>query len=629
MILLQAQNVVKDFDGKPLFKPLNFEIKSGDRTALIGLNGTGKSTILKMAIGQLEPDEGQMIIGHNVKVGYLSQAVITDDNHTIFEEASSVFERSRQLIDDIARICTRIAEHPDDQNLANDYALKEAELNKLGGYDYEYRIRMILNMFGFRREDWERKISTFSGGERTRIAFAKLLLINPDLLLLDEPTNHLDIVTIEWLEDYLKSYSGAVLFVSHDKAFINNLASKILELENGQISIYTGNYDAYALEKQHRYELALKEYNRQQAEMARIQRFIEFYMPKPRFVSRAHDREKKLARLQASAMDKPYLQKNKVHIDFRGDIREDKKLIRLTDVAIGYPDSPKPLVTDINYEICGRDHIAVMGANGAGKTTFIKTLMGKIPPLQGRIDELTMLNIGYLQQDFTSIQDPRTIFDYFKDNFPLLEDQKIYDHLGKFAFSYEDDREKTLENLSGGEQMRVILAKLCLENYDILILDEPTNHLDLFTKSELEDALGNYQGTLILISHDRDFIDRCADRILYFHDGHAYAHNGSFTDFMESDLKRIMEEEKAKITESSSTHTKGDTRVEKPKKVSEFTVEKLMEKISKKEGEIAALKALCDLPENYTDATKLETIQKSIDAKQKEVDALYTKLNAM
>ncbi|HBR86089.1 MAG TPA: hypothetical protein DEA32_02790 [Firmicutes bacterium] len=629
MILLQAQNVVKDFDGKPLFKPLNFEIKSGDRTALIGLNGTGKSTILKMAIGQLEPDEGQMIIGHNVKVGYLSQAVITDDNHTIFEEASSVFERSRQLIDDIARICTRIAEHPDDQNLANDYALKEAELNKLGGYDYEYRIRMILNMFGFRREDWERKISTFSGGERTRIAFAKLLLINPDLLLLDEPTNHLDIVTIEWLEDYLKSYSGAVLFVSHDKAFINNLASKILELENGQISIYTGNYDAYALEKQHRYELALKEYNRQQAEMAKIQRFIEFYMPKPRFVSRAHDREKKLARLQASAMDKPYLQKNKVHIDFRGDIREDKKLIRLTDVAIGYPDSPKPLVTDINYEICGRDHIAVMGANGAGKTTFIKTLMGKIPPLQGRIDELTMLNIGYLQQDFTSIQDPRTIFDYFKDNFPLLEDQKIYDHLGKFAFSYEDDREKTLENLSGGEQMRVILAKLCLENYDILILDEPTNHLDLFTKSELEDALGNYQGTLILISHDRDFIDRCADRILYFHDGHAYAHNGSFTDFMESDLKRIMEEEKAKITESSSTHTKGDTRVEKPKKVSEFTVEKLMEKISKKEGEIAALKALCDLPENYTDATKLETIQKSIDAKQKEVDALYTKLNAM
>ena len=629
MILLQAQNIVKDFDGKPLFKPLTFEVKSGDRTALIGLNGTGKSTIMKMASGELEPDQGRMIVGKGVSVGYLSQAVISNEEHTLFEEASSVFSRNRDLIDQIAAICQRMALHPEERNLQNDYAIKQAELEKLGGYDYEYRIRMILNMFGFKKEDWDRRISTFSGGEKTRMAFAKLLLINPDLLLLDEPTNHLDIVTIQWLEDYLKSYRGAVLFVSHDKTFINNLADRIIELENGTLSFYRGNYDAYALEKQHRYELALKEYNRQQEEMERIQRFITFYMPKPRFVSRAHDREKKLARLKATALDKPQLQKNKVHIDFKGDIREDKKLIRLTDVSIGYPDSEKPLIEHIDYEIRGRDHIAVMGANGAGKTTFVKTLLGQIKPLSGRIDQLTMLNIGYLRQDFLNIQDPRTIFDYFKDNFPLLEDQRIYDHLGKFAFSYQDDREKTLKNLSGGEQMRVILAKLCLENYDILILDEPTNHLDLFTKSELEDALSEYQGTLILISHDRDFIDRCADRIIYFHDSRAYTYEGSYTDFMEGDLKKIVEEEKAKVTQGEEHTEESKPQVVKPKRVSEYTVEKLMEKIAKKEEDISRLKALCDTPEYYSDSKKLESLQKDIDSKQSEVDELYLKLNSM
>lgn len=628
MILLQAQNIVKEFDGKPLFQPLSFDIKTGDRVALIGLNGAGKSTIIKMATGELTPDKGKMVIGKGTTVGYLSQAVISDSDHTLFEEASSVFDRNRELIDQISKICAKMAEEPNNKSYQNDYAIKSAELEKIGGYDFDYKIKMILNMFGFKKSDWDRKISTFSGGEKTRMAFAKLLLINPDLLLLDEPTNHLDIVTIQWLEDYLKSYSGAVFFVSHDKAFINNLADKILELENGTIETYYGNYDQYAKEKQHRYELKLKEYNAQQAEMEKIRRFITFYMPKPRFVSRAHDREKKLARLEAQAIDKPLQQRNKVHIDFKGDIREDKKLIRLSDVGIGYPDSEEILIDHIDLEVRGQDHIAIMGANGAGKTTFVKTLLGQLKPKHGTIDFLTRLSIGYLRQDFMNIQDPRTIFDYFKDTFPLLEDQKIYDHLGKFAFSYEDDREKTLENLSGGEQMRIILAKLCLENYDILVLDEPTNHLDLFTKSELEDALSEYQGTLIVISHDRDFIDSIADRIVYFHDRKAYVFEGSYTDFSGSQLKKIMEEEKAALTGESKPKEE-KVKVEKPKKVSEFTVEKLMEKISKKEEDVASLKSLCDQPEYYSDQKKLAELQDTIDKKQAEIDQLYEKLNMM
>lgn len=631
-ILLQVQNACKVYSGERLFNPVTFEVKSGERIALIGPNGGGKSTILKMIMGDLPTDEGLIIKKKNLSIGYLSQAVISGKDQTLYEEASEVFDKAKRIQDEINDICTRMSLDPSNIQLQDLYAKKEAELERSGGYDYEYKIKTILNMFGFQENVWNRKISTFSGGEKSRMAFSKLLLLNPEILILDEPTNHLDIVTIEWLEDYLKSYQGALLFVSHDKAFINNIANKILELENKTLSVYYGNYDKYALEKKHRYEIQLKAYNHQQEEMAKIQHFITFYMPKPRFVSRAHDREKKLARLEANAIDKPTIQKNKVHIDFKGETREKRELIRFKDVSIGYSDG-NTLINDISFTLRGQDHLVIMGANGAGKTTFIKTLMGKIKPKSGDIEFMTRLNIGYLQQDFMNVQDPRTIFDYFKDLFPTMEDQQIYDHLGKFSFTYDDDNKKTVDSLSGGEQMRVILAKLCLMNYDILILDEPTNHLDLMTKSELEDALSNYKGTLIVISHDRDFIDAIADKILYFHNAHPYFHVGSYSDFRDTGLKLIMEQEKSMINNPVQTKMvkvqDKTIEVEKPKKVSEYTIEHLMEKISKKEEEIKELKSKIDDPEFYTNSEKLNSLQKSIDSKQEEVNELYATLEAM
>lgn len=631
-ILLQVQNACKVYSGERLFNPVTFEVKSGERIALIGPNGGGKSTILKMIMGDLPTDEGLIIKKKNLSIGYLSQAVISGKDQTLYEEASEVFDKAKRIQDEINDICTRMSLDPSNIQLQDLYAKKEAELERSGGYDYEYKIKTILNMFGFQENVWNRKISTFSGGEKSRMAFSKLLLLNPEILILDEPTNHLDIVTIEWLEDYLKSYQGALLFVSHDKAFINNIANKILELENKTLSVYYGNYVKYALEKKHRYEIQLKAYNHQQEEMAKIQLFITFYMPKPRFVSRAHDREKKLARLEANAIDKPTIQKNKVHIDFKGETREKRELIRFKDVSIGYSDG-NTLINDISFTLRGQDHLVIMGANGAGKTTFIKTLMGKIKPKSGDIEFMTRLNIGYLQQDFMNVQDPRTIFDYFKDLFPTMEDQQIYDHLGKFSFTYDDDNKKTVDSLSGGEQMRVILAKLCLMNYDILILDEPTNHLDLMTKSELEDALSNYKGTLIVISHDRDFIDAIADKILYFHNAHPYFHVGSYSDFRDTGLKLIMEQEKSMINNPVQTKMvkvqDKTIEVEKPKKVSEYTIEHLMEKISKKEEEIKELKSKIDDPEFYTNSEKLNSLQKSIDSKQEEVNELYATLEAM
>lgn len=639
MILLQAQNAVKVFDGKPLFDPVSFEIKSGERVALIGLNGAGKSTILKMAMGLLPVDEGNMVIGRDVSVGYLSQDVISSEDNTLYQEAGSVFADVKRLIKEIDDICQRMAKDPSDINLQNSYAAKEAELEKRGGYDYEYHINTILTSFGFPKECWERKITTFSGGEKSRIAFAKLLLLNPDLLILDEPTNHLDIVTIEWLENYLKSYKGAVFFVSHDKYFINNLATKILELENGKLSAYYGNYDQYALEKQHRYELALKQYNRQQKEMERMRRFITFYMPKPRFASRAHDREKKLARLEKTAINKPTEVKNKVHIDFQGEIRADKELLRFKDVSVGYADGPA-LISAMDLTIRGQDHIAIMGPNGTGKSTLVKTIMGQLKPKSGDIEFMTRLSLGYLQQDFMNIKDPRTIFNYFKDNFPLMEDQKIYNHLGSFAFSYDDDNQKTIDSLSGGEQMRVILAKLCLENYDILILDEPTNHLDLFTKSELEDALSDYKGTLITVSHDRDFVDSVANRIVYLYQGKAYVFEGSYSDFaaigiekyakeVDSDIFKDQKEAKPVPEAPKINPILLDQPEEKPKKVSEFTAEKLMEKITKKEQELEELEKLTDSPDYYHDMAKLDELQGKIDDKQDEINKLYKMLDQM
>lgn len=630
-ILMQVQNACKVYDGERLFNPVTFEVKTGDRIALIGPNGGGKSTILKMVMGELPIDEGNIIKKKNLAVGYLSQAVISGKDHTLYDEAAEVFDDVKKLQTEVNELCQKMSDEPDNKEIQDEYAKKEAELERRGGYDYEYRIRTILNMFGFKEEVWSRKISTFSGGEKSRMAFSKLLLLNPDLLILDEPTNHLDIVTIEWLEDYLKSYQGALLFVSHDKAFINNLASKILELENRTLSVYTGNYDQYAVEKKHRYEIQLKAYLHQQEEMEKIQRFITFYMPKPRFVSRAHDREKKLARLQQNAIDKPTQLKNKVHIDFKGETRENRELIRLKDVSIGYEDG-QTLIDGIDFTLRGQDHLVVIGANGTGKTTFIKTLMRKIKPKSGEFEFMTRLNIGYLEQDFMNVQDPRTIFNYFKDLFPTMEDQQIYDHLGKFSFSYDDDNKKIVDSLSGGEQMRVILAKLCLMNYDILILDEPTNHLDLMTKSELEDALGDYKGTLIIISHDRDFIDAVADKILYFRNGHAYYHKGSYTEFRDDALKKIMDQEKALLEsgkDAPATEKKEARKLEKPKKVSQFTIERLMEKISKKEEDLKAKKGLADSPEYYSDAKKLEELQKEIDAKEEEIANLYMTLEAM
>jgi ATP-binding cassette subfamily F protein 3 len=544
-VILSVQDLVKEFSGERLFQPVSFIVRDHDRVAILGPNGTGKSTLIKMILGQEEKNGGNVVISKNCTIGYLSQDVITDPEHTLYEEALTVFHKVIEDEEKLKTIAEEISAHPEDENLLKDYSNRQTAFEAEGGYDYRYRIAMILNMFSFSEADYDRKIATFSGGEKTRVAFAKLLLINPDLLILDEPTNHLDIISIEWLEDYLSSYSGAVLFVSHDIAFVRRLANHVLDIDNHVFTMYNTTYDNFAKEKKDRYENALEQFKAQEEEKEKLERFITFYMPKPRFASRAHDREKKLARLEENSITDPTLKDTrKLSIGLKGEIREGKKLIDFTDVSVGYD---KPLAEHISFTLFGRDHLAIMGANGAGKTTFGKVLLNELKPLTGDIRRYFHLSEGVLRQDIRSYQDDETLFQYFRNLYPRMSNQDIYGGLGRYAFTYKEANEKKLSDLSGGELMRIEILHLSLEDYDLLLLDEPTNHLDMLSISELVDALNEYEGTLVIISHDRDFVDKTCDKLLYLYDGKAYYYAGPYSEFKERELTKIMAEKKEEL----------------------------------------------------------------------------------
>ncbi len=637
MYLLSATGILKEFQGEPLTSPLTFNIDENEKIALIGSNGCGKSTLIKMLIGELEPDKGHVTLSKNCTIGYLSQSVISDLSHTLYEEAEEVFKPLMEEEKFLEDLCEKIAEDPSNTELLDTYSHREPLFREKDGYNFRYKIRLILNYFKFKEEDYNRPITSFSGGERMKIAFAKLLLLNPSLLILDEPTNHLDISTIEWLEEYLKSYKGAILFVSHDRYFINSLATRVLEIEKGKLESYSGNYDKYAAEKKVRYESQLKLYLKEEKQKQKLEWFIKFYMPKPRFVSRAHDREKKLARLEKTRVEKPTEVKNKVHIDFQGKLRVGKRVFETKELAVGYD---KPLISDIEFSFFGGDKLAIMGDNGSGKTTFIKTLLGKIKPYSGKICFYDNFNIGYLPQDGLLIRSNKTVLDYFRDLFPLLSLQEVYNTLGAFDFSREDD-EKIVDNLSGGEKMRLVLSTLVEQKYDILVLDEPTNHLDMMTKEELIEAIGKYKGSIIIISHDRSFVDNLCNCLLYFENNKAYYYQGDYSHFKVVMLDDILQEkldiEKARLEEERKQDTLYHLELEKArvkfkedkplKPRPKLAKNKIEEKMARLERLIGEDEVKLDDPEYYWDQSKLNALQEELDNYNKEYEELMEMLS--
>lgn len=637
MYLLSATGILKEFQGEPLTSPLTFNIDENEKIALIGSNGCGKSTLIKMLIGELEPDKGHVTLSKNCTIGYLSQSVISDLSHTLYEEAEEVFKPLMEEEKFLEDLCEKIAEDPSNTELLDTYSHREPLFREKDGYNFRYKIRLILNYFKFKEEDYNRPITSFSGGERMKIAFAKLILLNPSLLILDEPTNHLDISTIEWLEEYLKSYKGAILFVSHDRYFINSLATRVLEIEKGKLESYSGNYDKYAAEKKVRYESQLKLYLKEEKQKQKLEWFIKFYMPKPRFVSRAHDREKKLARLEKTRVEKPTEVKNKVHIDFQGKLRVGKRVFETKELAVGYD---KPLISDIEFSFFGGDKLAIMGDNGSGKTTFIKTLLGKIKPYSGKICFYDNFNIGYLPQDGLLIRSNKTVLNYFRDLFPLLTLQEVYNTLGAFDFSREDD-EKIVDNLSGGEKMRLVLSTLVEQKYDILVLDEPTNHLDMMTKEELIEAIGKYKGSIIIISHDRSFVDNLCNCLLYFENNKAYYYQGDYSHFKVVMLDDILQEkldiEKARLEEERKQDTLYHLELEKArvkfkddkplKPRPKLAKNKIEEKMARLERLIGEDEVKLDDPEYYWDQSKLNALQEELDNYNKEYEELMEMLS--
>lgn len=610
MQVLNVQQLQIDFGDETLFKNVSFSINDRDRVAIIGPNGNGKTTILKIILGQLDKTKGEIAFAKGTSIGYLSQEVIKDLNHSLYEEVLEVFDDLIKQEENLRLLEEKISQNSNDFKLIEEYGKKQESFLKLGGYDYHYLIPMMLSKFGFHKEDMDRSLSSFSGGERTKVAFVKLLLMKPKLLILDEPTNHLDISTIEWLETYLKSYEGALLFVSHDRYFIDALANIIVEIEGGTSSIYKGNYSYYVEEKKLRYAQQLNAYNAQQKEIARLKRFIEFYKPKPRFVARAKDREKKLQHMKK--IDKPYQEKKGLKINFSGDVYEGKEILNVQNLSIGFNE---PLINNINFSLYGKDRIAIMGSNGCGKTTLLESLMKQTHILNGRISYIRNVNIGYIKQHQNDLDSNRTIIEEFLIEFPGLGEKNIYNHLGKFNFDF-DDVQKKIGVLSGGEKMRVVLAKIILENYEVLILDEPTNHLDMVTRQALTIALNEFNGSIIFVSHDRYFVDELATHILYIDNSTPYFIKGNFLDFKEQEAKLLMLSD---TLEEKKENSKSIKKTIINKKRSPLKLEELISKIEK---EIKLIKEDQFLEENYMDYNKMQEMDKKIKDLELELSKL-------
>lgn len=531
MNLVKFSAVTKEFSGIPLFANVSFELQSFEKVALIGANGTGKSTIVKMILGESPYEAGDVFVNKTVRIGYLSQSILEDDSMSVIAVMQEVFSDVLAIGRQLEELSTAMETDHSDALLAR-YSQLEDDYLRLGGYEIPTKIDFVLSRFGFSKADYERSVGTFSGGERTRIAFAKLLLEQPELLILDEPTNHMDIEIIEWLEDYLKKYPGAVFIVTHDKYFINRVVSKLFELDRGTLSVYYGNYDYYEEEKVRRYEALLKSYNRQAKEIAHLQSFVDRFRYKATKAKSAQDRIKKIARIER--IERPSDAKDTVHFRFKSRRPTDAVILKTHRLQIGYD---KPLQPPLEIQMRGYEKIGIIGPNGIGKTTFIKTIMGTLSPLQGEFKFLKEYRIGYFDQNVATLDTTQSVIESVHSRYPMKSTLEVRSLLARFLFT-EEDVFKQVDVLSGGEKVRLALCLLMLEEPDFLILDEPTNHLDIDTKNVVEDVFEDWDGPMLFISHDRYFINRVANRIFHFEPSGVTVFDGNYDDYKtERDLR--------------------------------------------------------------------------------------------
>lgn len=611
-MLYQISRGSKSFGVETVFEDIQFEIRGTEKIAVVGRNGSGKSTLLKIMTGELELDKGEIHRSAGLRIGYLAQTTFADESRTIQTDLEEVFaplQRMKQQLDQLTE--TMATDYS--ETVMNRYAELETRFEQAGGYTWHSEMMTVLTKFGFREDQLQRRIDTLSGGQKTRLAFVKLLLSKPDILLLDEPTNHLDLETIEWLEGYLKHYSRAVVLVSHDRMFLDHIAEVVVELEYGTLKRYTGNYTSFQKQKQQDLQRQQQAYARQQKEIERMEKLIDRFRYKATKAAMAQSRIKMLQRMEKiEAPQKSDDRSFTAH--FVPRLKGGKTVLEMKDLAVGY-DHPLCRVT---LQILSGQRIAVIGPNGCGKSTLMKTLVGDLPALGGDFLYGYQIETGYFDQQLAQFSSGKTVLEELWDDAPELDRTQIRTLLGSFLFS-SDEVFKTVDVLSGGEKVRLSLAKLMLKQANFLLLDEPTNHLDIVGKEALEEALNGFAGTILFVSHDRYFIQKIATAILQINaDG--------TTTYFPFGYEQLEQQHQEKTTPPPAEKEAPRTKERRNPNAREAA--RLEKQIAQKEEELEMLREKRFDPEYYHDYRKMNELDSQIDDLHNEIEHLMQRWEA-
>ena len=613
MIILQANKIERSFAGEVLFDNINLQVDERDRIALVGKNGAGKSTFLKILVGEEEPTSGEINKKKDISLSYLAQDSRFESENTIYDEMLHVFDDLRRTEKQLRQMELEMGEKSGEElnKLMSDYDRLSENFRQAGGFTYEADIRAILNGFKFDESMWQMKIAELSGGQNTRLALAKMLLEKPNLLVLDEPTNHLDIETIAWLENYLVNYSGALIIVSHDRYFLDKVATITLDLTKHSLDRYVGNYSRFVELKEQKLATEAKNYEKQQKEIAALEDFVNRNLVRASTTKRAQSRRKQLEKMER--LDKPEAGKKAANMAFQSEKTSGNVVLTVENAAIGYDG--EVLSDPINLDLRKMNAVAIVGPNGIGKSTFIKSIVDQIPFIKGEKRFGANVEVGYYDQTQSKLTPSNTVLDELWNDFKLTPEVEIRNRLGAFLFS-GDDVKKSVGMLSGGEKARLLLAKLSMENNNFLILDEPTNHLDIDSKEVLENALIDFDGTLLFVSHDRYFINRVATHVLELSENGSTLYLGDYDYYVEkkAEVEMIQTEEASTSNQAKEASPVNDYQAQKE---SQKEVRKLMRQIESLEAEIEELESqsqtISEQMLETNDAGKLMELQTELD----------------
>ncbi len=616
-MLYSISKASKYFGADPVFEDITFEIKGNEKIAIVGRNGCGKTTFLKCMCGEEPFDSGNISMQGGTQIGYLAQKVLEHDDWTVEQELMTIYKPVFDLQKKMNEL-EEIMKTDASEKVLSQYADCQERFEAMNGYNWESEMKTVFTKFGFPVEDLHKIIGEFSGGQKTRVAFVKLLLSKPDILLLDEPTNHLDIEAIEWLEGYVRNYPKAVVIVSHDRMFLDHTVDCVYNMEFGKMKRYAGNYSSFVVQRENDLERQQSAYMRQQKDIARLESLIEKFRYKAKKASFAQSKMKYLERMEKISPDQ--MDDRTFHAHFTPAIKGGEKVLETDHLAIGYDH----VLTEVSMKMRRGDRIAIIGPNGTGKSTFVKTLMGLIPSLGGSFLFGHQIEIGYFDQQLAQFSTGKTVLEELWDEFPELDRTEIRSVLGQFLFS-ADEVFKSVDVLSGGEKVRLSFAKLLLKHSNLLILDEPTNHLDILGKEALEGALKDFTGTILFVSHDRYFIQQLATSLLKFEDGNAEFINKTWNEYEEGILleqqnnANAMTEKQALVSKSESTRRNVSPEARRRE------IAKLEKQITAKEQELDDMRQLRFEPEYYQDYKKMNDLNEDIDDIHNELAHLEEK----